>query len=100
MRARSKWRAEWICVRALQNPHNLAAQQVRCGLAVGELSAIVLAEEMSAGLVLIDEMKARREARERGLAVLGCVAVLESAFPSGLLPDLRDAYARLLESGA
>ena len=55
---------------------------------------------MSAGLVLIDEIKARKAAQDRGLAVLGCVGVLESAFRSRLLPDLRHAYAQLLGSGA
>jgi predicted nucleic acid-binding protein len=50
--------------------------------------------------VLIDEIKARKAAQERGLAVLGFVGVLESAFRSRLLYDLRHAYAQLLGSGA
>jgi predicted nucleic acid-binding protein len=51
-------------------------------------------------LLLIDEIKARKAAQERGLTVLGCVGVLEDAFNSQLLPDLAQVYRQLLASGA
>jgi len=50
--------------------------------------------------VLHDEIKARKIALGHGLIVLGCVDVLEDAFGLRLLPDLRQAYQRLLASGA
>ena len=92
--------SKWITVKPVHNPDDLATEQRKFGLAIGELSAIVLGRELSAGLVLIDEIKARKAAQDRGLAVLGCVGVLESAFRLRLLPDLRHAYAQLLGSGA
>ena len=50
--------------------------------------------------MLIDEVEASRAAQGRGLAVLGCAGVLEDAFRSGLLADLRQAYRKMLASGA
>jgi predicted nucleic acid-binding protein len=65
--------SKWIIVKPVHNPEDLAAEQRRYGLAIGELSAVVLGRELNADLVLIDEIKARKAAQERGLAVLGCV---------------------------
>ena len=55
---------------------------------------------MNATLVLIDEIKARKVAREYGMAVLGCVGILEDAFGLHLLPDLAQAYRQLISAGA
>ncbi len=52
----------------------------------------MLGQELKADIVLIDDMKARKVAREEGLAVLGCVGVLQDAFGLKLLPDLPEAY--------
>ncbi len=90
--------AQWIDVR-LSKIANLVGLQ-RFGLGIGELSAIMLGRELKAGLVLIDDMKARKVAQEQGLAVLGCVGVLEDAFSLGLFSDLPEAYRQLLASGA
>ena len=52
-----------------------------------------------ADLVLLDEWKARRIAREAGLAITGCLGVLEAGARRGLVPDLRQAYIDLLRQG-
>lgn len=57
-------------------------------------------QELKADVLLIDDMKARRLAREKGLAVLGCVGVLHDAFCLKLVADLTAAYRQLLASGA
>ena len=88
--------AVWFDVRHLSDPTALSAAQSRFGLAPGELGAILLAEELRADLVLLDELAARQLARTKGLRVRGCVGVLEAAFRTGELPDLRQAYADLL----
>jgi hypothetical protein len=69
-------------------------------LGLGEWSAIILAKETSAGLVLIDEVKARGVAQGQGLRVLGCVGILEDAFARHVISDLSQAYRQLLASGA
>ena len=47
--------ADWIEVRPVQDIAGLAAAIAKIGLGAGELSTVVLARELSADLVLIDE---------------------------------------------
>lgn len=54
-------------------------------LGPGEREAIVLAESLGDSLVLLDERKARRVARQRGLAVAGTLGVLDLAAGRGLV---------------
>ena len=92
--------ATWIQVKPAQKQANLAAAQQRFGLGIGELSIIMLGQEVKADVLLIDDMKARKLAQEEGLAVLGCVGVLHDAFSLKLIPDLSAAYRQLVVSGA
>jgi predicted nucleic acid-binding protein len=69
------------------------------GLGAGERGAILLAKSLPADLVLLDEWKARRIAREAGLAITGCLGLLEAGARRGLVPDLRQAYIDLLRQG-
>ncbi len=92
--------AKWIEVRALPRPGDLIVAQRRFGLGLGELSVIQLGQELKADVLLIDDMKVRKLAREEGMAVLGCVGVLYDAFGLELLSDLTEAYRQLVASGA
>lgn len=85
----------WIQVSPLSNRARVDEAMRRTGLAA-EVSTIVLANEVSAGLVLIDERTARRFARAEGLEVIGCVGILEILHRRAHQPDLRDVYRRLL----
>ena len=60
----------------------------------GEREAIGIALASSADLVLLDERKGRKAARERGLAVSGTLRVLDLAAQRGLV-SLSDALKRL-----
>jgi predicted nucleic acid-binding protein len=64
-------------------------------LDLGERQAIQLAEEQHADLLLIDERKGRRRARQRGLKTTGTLGVLLSAAELHLI-DPESAYNRLL----
>jgi len=83
-------------------PAWFAIQRLRQGLAArempdlgdGEREAIVLAQELPADIVLMDEGDGRREAQGRGLIVTGTLGVLERAAIRGLI-DLPRALARL-----
>ena len=92
--------AKWIDVKPVRKPANLAAAQQRFGLGIGELSVMMLGQELKADVLLIDDMKARKLAQEEGLAVLGCVGVLYDAFGLKLVSDLPESYRQLLASGA
>jgi predicted nucleic acid-binding protein len=64
-------------------------------LEAGEQEAIVLAQELQADLVRVDDGKARDLAMARGLRAMGTVGVLEQAAVQGLV-DLPEVLARLL----
>ncbi len=88
--------ARWIEVRKLQNQADLSAAQQRYALGPGELSAILLAKELRAGAVLLDDYHARKLAKAEGLQVRGSVGLLETLYLRGHLSDLRAAFQRLL----
>ena len=89
--------ALWIQTSSFSNAVDVAAACRRFGLGVGEASTILLSQQLNADLVLIDDLQGRKWAREAGLNVQGSVALLESAFSKGFLPDLRQAFTDLLE---
>jgi predicted nucleic acid-binding protein len=64
---------------------------------VGEREAIVLASELSADALLMDDRDGRREAEKRSLAVLGTLRVLADAAEHGLL-NLRVTLDRLRQT--
>jgi predicted nucleic acid-binding protein len=63
-------------------------------LDAGERDAILLAEELGADQLIIDEIRGRREAKRRMIPFTGTLGVLSAAAESGLL-DLRRAVDRL-----
>ena len=63
----------------------------------GEQAAITLAQEIQADLLLIDERRGRRAARDRGLRLIGVLGVLDDAADRGLI-DLADAIFQLQQT--
>jgi predicted nucleic acid-binding protein len=63
-------------------------------LHAGEREAILLAHELRAEVVLLDDRRARLAARESGLEVMGLLGVLSQAAKKGLV-SLVDALDRL-----
>lgn len=89
-------KAEWIEVKALKNPADLRAAQRQYGLGPGEMSTILLAKEIDARPVLLDDYKARKLAKVEGLEILGSVGLLEAFYLRHHLTDLRSAFRQLL----
>jgi predicted nucleic acid-binding protein len=81
----------WFAVQPL--PQRLPATELP-DLGEGEREAIMLAQELQADIVLIDEGDGRREAGRRALTVTGTLGVLERAAIWGLI-DLPRVLARL-----
>ena len=70
--------ASWIEVLPLKAPVSLASAQARFALVIGELSTLVLAREIGADLVLLDDLTARKLAQREELRVQGTRGILEA----------------------
>jgi len=88
-----KWIAQmpdWLEVRTPAK----AADAVLASLDPGERDAIVLAAELHADQLIVDDRQGRHEAEMRGIPVMGTLGVLREAGALGPL-DLRAAVKRL-----
>ena len=92
-------KSPWIEVRQIKNSADLTMAQTRFGLGAGELSTIILAKEIRADLIILDDLGARKLAQKEGFKVQGTIAILEACFRKGYFADLRQAYSQLLSKG-
>ncbi|MEB2837172.1 MAG: DUF3368 domain-containing protein [Desulfurococcales archaeon] len=65
----------------------------------GEAEAIVLALELNADLLLVDDRDARNLAKKLGLQVMGTLGVLALAKYRGLIRGVKPIIDRLVKSG-
>lgn len=91
--------ADWIEIHPAADAVALASLRARHALGAGELATILLAVALRADMVIIDERAARRLCQAEGVAVMGCVGILERGHRRGLVPELRQTYANLLAHG-
>ena len=89
-------KAEWIEVKAVQNPAGLYSAQRKYGLGPGEMSTILLAKELAANALLLDDYRARKLAKAESLQILGSIGLLETFYLRRHLTDLRSAFQQLL----
>ncbi len=88
--------APWIRVVDLQNPQKIA-DYARINL--GEAAALVLVEEKKARLILMDDMKGRKEAKARGFVVKGTAGVLLEAKEKDLINKVKPHLMAMKKSG-
>jgi predicted nucleic acid-binding protein len=89
-------KAEWIEVKAVRDPAGLLSSQRKHGLGLGEMSTILLAKELGANPVLLDDYRARKVAKAEGLEILGSVGLLETFYLRRYLTDLGSVFRQLL----
>lgn len=90
-------RAPWL--RRGQVCDVVAVSLLRERLGAGESEAVVLALELGADLLLIDEARGRRVAEGRGLQVLGTLGLLLVARQHALLPAVGPLIDELETAG-
>lgn len=86
--------SEWIKVRPVNDLNLLAI--IQANLDLGEAAAIVLALELNAELLIIDERPGRTIALQYRLPVTGILGVLLEAKGKGLIPAVKPLVDRLI----
>jgi len=89
---------EAVWIRAVQVQDHLAVHLLREALDAGESEAIVLAQELNARYVLLDDGLARRKARLIGLRMTGTLGILLMAKEAGLIPAIRPVLNELRQA--
>ena len=77
----------------------MAVSMLQMDLDRGEAEAVVLAKELGADYVLLDEKKARRVARNSAIKHMGTVGILGLAAKKGLISNLDDTFTKLEQNG-
>ena len=91
-------KAEWIKIREVED--RLSVEVLKSEIEVGEAEAIVLAKELNADLLIIDENIPRVIAESIGLRVAGSLAIIYIAKKRGLIKeDLDDIFRELKAKG-
>ncbi len=89
-------RAEWIKVREVEDI--LSVEILKGEIEIGEAEAIVLAKELNADLLIMDESIPRVIAESIGLRVVGSLAILYIAKKRGLIDEDFDEIVKELKA--
>jgi len=90
--------AHWMVQQPPANQQTVT-QLLSAGLDQGESEAIVLASELPADLLILDESNARMVARRRDLPVTGTLGVLIAAKDAGMVAAIRPLLSQLSAAG-
>lgn len=91
--------ATWLEIRTVSDEQKVINLQRQTGLDRGESAAIVLAEELNAQRLLIDEWAGREVAKSRNLPIIGTVGILLIAKQQGLIPKVKPILDDLIRAG-
>lgn len=87
----------WLHVRSIQD--RLAVEVLLDELDLGEAETIVLAREINADWVIMDEKKGRQKLTQMGFNKIGTLGVLIQAKEIGLLPSIKPELEKLQKNG-
>ncbi|OGO33398.1 MAG: hypothetical protein A2Z03_03215 [Chloroflexi bacterium RBG_16_56_8] len=89
-------RSSWIRVTTLTDP---TRADLLSDLDRGEAEVIALAQELNAGLIIIDERLARQHAKRLGLKLTGTLGILLESKQKGLVAAVKPLVDQLLQGG-
>ena len=89
--------ADWIQVEKVNNPNQKSLFSSR--LHAGEVEVIMLGQECSADLLIIDDNAAKKTAKYLNLTVTGTIGVLLKAKREGFIPAVRPLMENLISDG-
>jgi predicted nucleic acid-binding protein len=88
---------EWMDIRKVSN--TAYQRLLEATLDAGEASAIALAIETRGALLVVDDLKARKEAARLGLRMTGTLGILFKAKETGHIPALRPLLEKVEQAG-
>ncbi len=88
---------DWIEIRKIKSPKS---RFYFMDLDKGEAEVLILANEMGADLVIIDEILGRRYAKKMELQLTGTLGILLKAKQRGFLPEIQKLLIQLQEKGS
>ncbi len=86
----------WLKIEQVKNPQAL---NYFLDLDKGEAEAIVLASELNADLIILDEILGRFHAKHAGLKITGTVGVLLKAKQRGFITNIKELLSELRIKG-
>lgn len=90
-------REKWIKTKKINN--ELAKKYLLTDIDDGEAEVIVLADELQANTIIMDDKLGRKIARLRGFNVIGTLRLLVIAKDKGMISDVKPLIERLREVG-
>lgn len=84
---------KWIKTRKIKN--KLAKEYLLTEIDDGEAEVIILAEELKAGAIIMDDKLGRRIAKLRGIKVTGTLRILVAAKGKGLITEIKPLIERI-----
>ncbi len=89
--------ANWIQTQSIQHPEE--KQFYRARLHAGEVEVLILAREIQADLLLIDDNTAKKAAKFAGFSVTGTLGILLRAKRAGLIHSVAPLLNQLSDRG-
>jgi uncharacterized protein len=91
--------AECLWMKTQQVENQLAVQTLRTMLGRGESETIILATQIDADYLILDDKKARIHAQALSLPVIGTVAVVQKAVEKNIISDFPSILKELATAG-
>lgn len=88
---------DWIHVKAIEN--KAKRLMFKPGLHEGEVEVMILAQEIHANMVLIDDQSARKAASSLGIPVGGTMGILLTAKAAGFIPSVTPLIEEMVNNG-